>query len=84
MTNKMSLEAFFDHGGRRRPTAVLVPPRLHRACNNQPRPSAVVSVWGEAWQIALGCRYGSQRMPWGGSCCKEGILKRFCNDDTMM
>ena len=63
------------------------PPWCHPACtehattNQDHRPSFLS---GEAWQVALGCRYGSQRTPWWGSCCKEGIPKRFCNDDTMM
>jgi hypothetical protein len=70
-------EALLDHGGRRRPTATLVPPSLHRACNNQPRPLAVVSVWGEAWQIALGCRYGSQRTPWWCGCRQDDVASNL-------
>ena len=56
------------------------PPWCHPACtehattNQDHRPSFLS---GEAWQVALGCRYGSQRTPWWGGCRQDDLASNL-------
>ena len=54
-----------------------MPPSLHRACNNQPQDHRPSFLSGEAWQVALGCRYGSQRTPWWGGCRQDDLASNL-------
>jgi hypothetical protein len=70
-------DAPLNHGSRRHPMAALVPPHLapRHTTTNQDYWTSFLS--GEAWQVALGCCYGSQRMPWWGGCRQDDFASNL-------
>jgi hypothetical protein len=64
--------------------AAVVPrsPWCHPACTkhattNQDHRHRPSFLSGEAWQVALGCRYGSQRTPWWGGCTQDDLASNL-------
>jgi hypothetical protein len=70
-------DAPLNHGSCRCPMAALVPPQpaLRHTTTNQDHWTSFLS--GEAWQIALGCRYGSQRTPWWSGCRQDNLASNL-------
>jgi hypothetical protein len=70
-------DAPLNHGSRRRPMAALVPPHPapRHTTTNQDHWTSFLS--GEAWQVALGCCYGSQRTPWWGGCRQDDLASNL-------